>query len=44
MFIIWVDAYTPGSDVVKRAKLHLVDLAGSERISKTGVEGARRGE
>lgn len=39
MFILWVDSTSPGSDTVRRAKLHLVDLAGSERISKTGVEG-----
>eukprot|EP00403_Amphidinium_massartii_P049291 CAMPEP_0178463526 /NCGR_PEP_ID=MMETSP0689_2-20121128/50379_1 /TAXON_ID=160604 /ORGANISM="Amphidinium massartii, Strain CS-259" /LENGTH=870 /DNA_ID=CAMNT_0020090413 /DNA_START=81 /DNA_END=2693 /DNA_ORIENTATION=- len=39
LFIIWVDSTKPGSDVVRRSKLHLVDLAGSERVSKTGVEG-----
>eukprot|EP00971_Amphidinium_carterae_P081934 1620969-Amphidinium_carterae.1 len=40
LFIIWVDSTKPGSDVVRRSKLHLVDLAGSERVSKTGVEGS----
>jgi len=39
LFILWVDSTQPGSDVVRRAKLHLVDLAGSERIGRTGVEG-----
>eukprot|EP00930_Biecheleria_cincta_P025938 TRINITY_DN18381_c0_g1_i1.p1 TRINITY_DN18381_c0_g1~~TRINITY_DN18381_c0_g1_i1.p1 ORF type:complete len:895 (-),score=181.95 TRINITY_DN18381_c0_g1_i1:46-2730(-) len=39
LFIIWVDSTQPGSDVVRRSKLHLVDLAGSERVSQTGVEG-----
>lgn len=39
LFIIWVESTTPGSDVVRRSKLHLVDLAGSERVSQTGVEG-----
>lgn len=39
LFIIWIDSTQPGSDVVRRSKLHLVDLAGSERVSQTGVEG-----
>jgi len=39
LFIIWVDSTEPGSDVVRRSKLHLVDLAGSERVSKTGLDG-----
>lgn len=39
LFIIWIDSTKPGSDVVRRSKLHLVDLAGSERVSRTGVEG-----
>lgn len=39
LFIIWVDSTKPGSDVIRRSKLHLVDLAGSERVSKTGVDG-----
>jgi len=39
LFIIWVESTPPGSDVVRRSKLHLVDLAGSERVSRTGVEG-----
>ena len=32
----------PGSDTVRRSKLHLVDLAGSERPSQTGVEASTR--
>ncbi|KAF4736788.1 Kinesin- protein 6, partial [Perkinsus olseni] len=39
MFIIWIEATIPGSDTVRRSKLHLVDLAGSERIKKTQVDG-----
>lgn len=39
LFIIWIDSTKPGSDVVRRSKLHLVDLAGSERVSQTGVTG-----
>lgn len=39
LFIIWVESMAPGSDVVRRSKLHLVDLAGSERVSQTGVVG-----
>ncbi|EER15881.1 krp3, putative [Perkinsus marinus ATCC 50983] len=39
MFIIWIEATIPGSDTVRRSKLHLVDLAGSERIKKTQVGG-----
>lgn len=44
MFIMWVESSQPGTDTIRRAKLHLVDLAGSERIGKTGVEGKLRTE
>ena len=39
IFTISIDFRKPGSDVVRRSKLHLVDLAGSERVKKTGIEG-----
>ena len=44
IFIVWIDATKPGSDVVRRSKFHLVDLAGSERVSKTGLSGSLLGE
>lgn len=39
IFTIHLSSREPGSDVIRKAKLHLVDLAGSERIGKTGVGG-----
>eukprot|EP00051_Salpingoeca_urceolata_P019212 m.277772 g.277772 ORF g.277772 m.277772 type:complete len:776 (+) comp19376_c0_seq1:294-2621(+) len=39
IFTIHVTSRSPGSAVIRRAKLHLVDLAGSERIKKSGVGG-----
>lgn len=42
IFTLSIEARRPGSDVVRRSKLHLVDLAGSERVAKTGAVAARR--
>lgn len=39
IFTISIEGKKPGSDMVKRSKLHLVDLAGSERIKKSGADG-----
>ena len=39
IFTIHISSREPGSDTIKKAKLHLVDLAGSERVKKTGVGG-----
>eukprot|EP00397_Hematodinium_sp_SG-2012_P009813 GEMP01009908.1.p1 GENE.GEMP01009908.1~~GEMP01009908.1.p1 ORF type:complete len:768 (+),score=203.78 GEMP01009908.1:47-2350(+) len=39
IFILWLESTTPGTDTVRRSKIHLVDLAGSERVSKTNIEG-----
>eukprot|EP00731_Ephydatia_muelleri_P027714 Em0019g587a len=39
IFTIHLSSREPGSDVIRKAKLHLVDLAGSERVGKTGVVG-----
>lgn len=37
IFTLLLEARTPGSDIVRRSKLHIVDLAGSERVAKTGT-------
>ncbi|KAM4625912.1 kinesin-like protein KIF6 [Polymixia lowei] len=39
IFTVHLCRREPGSDTVRRSKLHLVDLAGSERVGKTGVGG-----
>ncbi|XP_060939280.1 kinesin-like protein KIF6 [Limanda limanda] len=39
IFTVHVCRREPGSDTVRRSKLHLVDLAGSDRVSKTGLNG-----
>ena len=39
VFSVSVESREPGSDVIRRSKLHLVDLAGSERAHKTGASG-----
>lgn len=39
IFTIHISSREPGSDTIRKAKLHLVDLAGSERVGKTGVGG-----
>ena len=39
IFTVHVSSREPGSDTIRRSKLHLVDLAGSERVGKTGVGG-----
>ncbi|XP_064403567.1 kinesin-like protein KIF6 isoform X2 [Halichondria panicea] len=39
IFTIHIMSREPGSDMLKKSKLHLVDLAGSERVGKTGVSG-----
>ena len=39
VFTIFFEARQPGSDVIRRSKLHLVDLAGSERTHKTNSTG-----
>lgn len=40
IFTINISAQQPGSDRIRRSKLHLVDLAGSERVWKSAVEGS----
>lgn len=39
IFTVHISSRQPGSDTIRRAKLHLVDLAGSERVGRTGMEG-----
>ncbi|CAH2256221.1 kinesin KIF6 isoform X2 [Pelobates cultripes] len=39
IFTIHISSKEPGSDTIRRSKLHLVDLAGSERVAKSGVGG-----
>eukprot|EP00736_Rhodelphis_marinus_P003535 Rmarinus@m.29980 len=39
IFTINLQSHRPGTDVVRRSKLHLVDLAGSERVHKTNSDG-----
>lgn len=39
IFSISIESRAPGSDKVRRSKLHLVDLAGSERVGKTNSSG-----
>ncbi|XP_054652448.1 kinesin-like protein KIF6 isoform X2 [Dunckerocampus dactyliophorus] len=39
IFTVHLCRREPGSDTLRRSKLHLVDLAGSDRVSKTGLNG-----
>merc|ERR1719174_1107486 len=41
IFTVHIEMRQPGSDTVRRAKLHLVDLAGSERVAKSLSTGDR---
>ncbi len=41
IFSIHISSREPGSDTIRKSKLHLVDLAGSERVGKTGVGGTQ---
>lgn len=34
IFTVWIESSAPGSDVVRRSKLHLVDLAGYARAAQ----------
>jgi kinesin family protein 6/9 len=39
IFTLSLEVRSPGSELVRRSKLHLVDLAGSERVAKTNSSG-----